>query len=133
MCDFNVKTAGRWRELRKPDYGVLDPSAFKEDGGPSIAERIANGSKGICFRPADNARVPTKGAMGGWDQMRARLIGDNEGRPIVVCFSTCRDSIRTIPVLQHDPDRQEDLNTNAEDHAADDGRYACMSRAAERA
>src|SRR6478735_1261747 len=22
-------------------YGVLDPSAFKEDGGPSIAERIA--------------------------------------------------------------------------------------------
>src|SRR5262245_22651472 len=25
-------------------YGVLDPSAFKEDGGPSIAERIARGS-----------------------------------------------------------------------------------------
>ena len=30
-------------------YGVLDPSAFKEDGGPSIAERIARGSGG-CER-----------------------------------------------------------------------------------
>jgi hypothetical protein len=116
------------KDSRKPGYGVLDPSAFKEDGGPSIAERIANGSKGIYFRPADNARVPSRGAMGGWDQMRARLMGDNEGRPMLVCFSTFRDSIRTIPVLQHDPDRQEDLNTDAEDHAADDWRYGCMSR-----
>jgi hypothetical protein len=74
------------KDSRKPEYGVLDPSAFKEDGGPSIAERIANGS-GIYFIPADNSRVPSRGAMGGWDQMRARLIGDNEGRPMVVCFS----------------------------------------------
>jgi hypothetical protein len=74
------------KDSRKPEYGVLDPSAFKEDGGPSIAERIANGS-GIYFIPADNSRVPSRGAMGDWDQMRARLIGDNEGRPMVVCFS----------------------------------------------
>jgi len=26
------------------------------------------------------------------------------------------------------PPRQEDLNTDAEDHAADDWRYGCMSR-----
>ena len=39
-------------------YGVLDPSAFKEDGGPSIAERIARGSGGkVWFRHADNTRV----------------------------------------------------------------------------
>jgi len=47
---------------------------------------------------------------------------------MLVCFSTCVDSIRTIPVLQHDPDRPEDLDTDAEDHAADDWRYGCMSR-----
>jgi hypothetical protein len=29
----------------KISYGVLDPSAFAEDGGPSLAERI---SKGAC-------------------------------------------------------------------------------------
>jgi hypothetical protein len=47
---------------------------------------------------------------------------------MIYCFSTCRDSIRTIPVLQHDPNRAEDLDTNSEDHAADDWRYAAMSR-----
>jgi hypothetical protein len=43
-------------------------------------------------------------------------------------FSTCRDTIRTLPALQHDPDRPEDLDTASEDHAADEARYACMSR-----
>ena len=30
--------------------------------------------------------------------------------------------------MQHDKDRPEDLDTNMEDHAADDLRYACMAR-----
>jgi hypothetical protein len=47
---------------------------------------------------------------------------------MIGCFSTCRDSIRTLPMLQHDAARPEDLDTRAEDHAADDWRYACMSR-----
>ena len=106
--------------------GVLDPSAFAVSGGPSIAERMARMK--VIFRPADNRRVSQRGAMGGWDQMRARMKGDVEGRPMIVCFSTCTNSIRTIPVLQHDPDRPEDLDTEAEDHAADEWRYACMSR-----
>lgn len=108
------------------NYGVLDPSAFREDGGPSIAERMAR--EKVRFKPADNARVGARGAMGGWDQMRARMVGDPDGNPMIVCFATCTDSIRTIPVLQHDPDRIEDLDTTAEDHAADEWRYACMSR-----
>jgi hypothetical protein len=66
--------------------------------------------------------------MGGWDQLRARLVGDGEGRPMIVTFHTCVDSIRTIPFLQHDPDRAEDIMTDSEDHAADEWRYACMSR-----
>jgi hypothetical protein len=47
---------------------------------------------------------------------------------MIVTFSTCADSIRTIPFLQHDPDKPEDLMTDSEDHAADEWRYACMSR-----
>ena len=43
-------------------------------------------------------------------------------------FSICHDAIRTIPVLQHDQVRAEDIDTDAEDHAADDVRYACKSR-----
>lgn len=109
----------------KPRFGVLDPSAFAQDGGPSIAERMA--AKGVIFQRADNKRVSQLGAIGGWDQMRQRLIGQ-DGVPMIYCFSTCVDSIRTIPSLQHDPDRPEDLDTEGEDHAADEWRYACMSR-----
>ena len=110
-------------------YGVLDPAAFSEDGGPSIAERIAKGAGGkVWFRPADNKRVAQRGALGGWDQLRARLVGDAAGRPMIVTFHTCVDSIRTIPFLQHDPDRPEDILTESEDHAADEWRYGCMSR-----
>jgi hypothetical protein len=106
-------------------YGVADPAIFASDGGPSIGERMFR--QGVSWRRADNARVARSGAMGGWDQMRARISGDADG-PGLVVFSTCRDFIRTVPVLQHDPARPEDVDTNAEDHAADEARYACMSR-----
>jgi hypothetical protein len=65
--------------------------------------------------------------MGGWDQLRSRLVGQ-EGKPMIYCFSTHADSIRTIPALQHDPARPEDVDTESEDHTADEWRYACMSR-----
>jgi hypothetical protein len=110
----------------KITYGVIDPAAFAVDGGPSIAERM--GKVGVHFGRADNKRVAQLGALGGWDQMRQRMKGDGDGRPMIYTFSTCLDSIRTIPVLQHDPDRPEDLDTDGEDHAADEWRYACMSR-----
>ncbi len=111
--------------------GVLDPAAFSEDGGPSIAERINTElikKKRVPFRPADNKRVPGRGSLGGWDQMRGRLVGDEDGLPMIVTFSTAVDSIRTIPALQHDPLKPEDLDSDMEDHAADEWRYACMSR-----
>ncbi len=114
------------RELTdKIKYGVMDPSAFAQDGGPSIAERMS--VRKVHFSRADNKRVTEKGAMGGWDQMRARLVGD-EGRPMLYVFSTCVDFIRTVPALQHDPDKPEDLDTDGEDHVADEARYACMAR-----
>jgi hypothetical protein len=109
----------------KPLSGVADPSIFTADGGPSIAERMAQ--RRVFFRAADNARVTRNGAQGGWDQLRARLKGDGE-RPAIYVFNTCLDAIRTLPALQHDQDRPEDLDTDGEDHAADEIRYACMAR-----
>lgn len=107
-------------------YGVLDPAAFAQDGGPSIAERMAK--RKVIFRPADNKRVGPRGTMGGWDQMRSRIKGDMDGNPMLFVFDTCRDFIRTVPALQHDPDKPEDLDTDGEDHVADEARYGCMSR-----
>jgi hypothetical protein len=48
--------------------------------------------------------------------------------PMLYIFSTCKDLIRTLPALQHDPNRPEDVDTEGEDHAPDALRYACMSR-----
>lgn len=117
------------REAEDPGYmsGVADPAIFTEDGGPSLAQRMS--ALGVTFRPADNKRVARLGAMGGWDQLRARLVGDDDGRPGILFVSSCRDLIRTLPALQHDPMRPEDVDTDAEDHAADECRYAVMSRA----
>jgi hypothetical protein len=109
-------------------YRVLDPAAFSSDGGPSIAERLYNGgSRKVAFRRADNKRIAKAGAMGGWDQVRARLTGE-DGRPMMYVFDSCIHLIRTLPALQHDPTRLEDVWSDAEDHAPDAARYGCMSR-----
>lgn len=111
----------RTGKIEKIDYGVCDPSAFNEVGsGPSIAERMAN--HGVIWRRADNNR------LSGWDQVRARLRGDEDDNPMLVFTSNCLATIRTLPALQHDQTKIEDLDTDAEDHAADETRYACMSR-----
>jgi hypothetical protein len=107
------------------EYGVADPSIFRQDGGPSIAERMAN--VGCYWRAADNTRTGREGAMGGWDQVRARLVGIDDD-PMLVVFDTCPDLIRTLPAVQHDEHRPEDVDSDGEDHAPDEARYACMSR-----
>ena len=106
-------------------YGVADPSIFSEDGGAARSEIFAK--QGLYYRPADNKRVGRNGALGGWDEMRQRVVG-NGGVPMLYVFDTCKDFIRTVPTLQHDPLRAEDIDTNSEDHIADEARYACMSR-----
>jgi hypothetical protein len=47
---------------------------------------------------------------------------------MIYFFNTCIDTIRTLPVQQHDKHKIEDIDTNGEDHAVDEIRYACMSR-----
>jgi hypothetical protein len=126
--------------LEKIQYGAADPAIFIRNGGPSIAESMS--LKGCTWRPADNKRGP------GWEAMRQRIVGeacapneyatsrpfmDDDGNvtwrvPMLYFMECCEDSIRTIPVLQHDDKNPEDLDTEAEDHAADETRYACMSR-----
>lgn len=110
-------------------YGAADPSIFIRNGGPSIMESMLK--EGIGWKKADNKREA------GWQQMR-RLMGNipldpmdaasAKTDPMLFVCETCEDSIRTIPVLQHDEDHMEDLDTDGEDHAADDWRYAVMSR-----
>lgn len=110
------------REREKKEvmkYGVADPSIFQRDGGPSKMERML--IKKVAWRPADNKRIA------GWDIMRHRLVGEN-GVPMIYFVEDCEATIRTIPIMQHDETDPEDLDSEAEDHAVDETRYACMSR-----
>jgi len=115
----------------KITYGVLDPSAFAQDGGYSIAERIFRGSRQVrgkvMFRRGDNSRTS------GWDTIRARLVGEEhemhgDKHPMIYFMDCCPHIIRTLPMLQHDEKNPEDCDTDGEDHAPDAVRYGCMSR-----
>jgi hypothetical protein len=107
------------------EYTVIDPATFANTGGQTIAEAFA--VNGVPCLPADNTRVGQAGAMSGWNNVRQRLAGDGQ-RPMLYVFDTCEHLIRTLPVMQHDRNRAEDIDTDAEDHAVDELRYACASR-----
>ena len=128
-CRMMAQEVGaRIRDLQGEETihdSVLDPAAFTSDGGPSIAERLD-----CDFRRADNKRVARLGVSGGWDSLRERLRGTDhsENLPLLYLFDECVHIIRTLPALQHDMHRPEDVDTTGEDHAADALRYICMSR-----
>lgn len=100
-------------------YGVADPAIYIRDGGPSIGETMA--LHRCNWRRADNKR------KAGAEMLRQRLVG-TDGRPMLYFLDACEDTIRTLPTLQHDDHDPEDVDTEAEDHAYDETRYAVMSR-----
>jgi len=105
---------------RKLGYIAADPSMWKVDGSPSIAENMLR--KGVVLRKADNARIV------GYVQVRQRIAGDDDG-PMLYATRNCHDGFwRTMPDLVMDERKVEDVDTDQEDHAYDDTRYACQSR-----
>lgn len=100
--------------------GVADPAIWECQTGESIADVAAKHA--VFFSRGDNKRIP------GWLQVHYRLRFDGDGYPMMYVFSTCRDFIRTVPLLVYDRNRPEDLDTSGEDHIADETRYMCMSR-----
>jgi len=120
MATADIARGIREREYgEKIDFRVADPACWKVDGGPSHAEIM--GRNGVSLRPADNSRIA------GWTMVRDRLLGD-DGGPMLYAFNTAVDFIRTVPVLQHDDIRPEDIDTKSEDHSADAARYCVMAR-----
>ncbi len=70
----------------------------------------------------DNARIP------GWMQCHYRLQFDDNGFPGMYVFANCEAFIRTVPLMIYDEHCPEDMDSDLEDHVADEWRYACMSR-----
>ncbi len=100
--------------------GIADPAIWNAQNGESIAETALK--YGIAFTPGDNERIP------GWMQVHYRMAFDSNGYPMMYVFNTCRQFIRTIPLLCYSETHVEDVDTKMEDHIADETRYFMMSR-----
>ena len=114
-----VETEHRWLK-NKRIVGVADPAIWNAETGESIAECAAR--HGVYFSKGDHERLP------GWLQVHYRLAFDEQGFPMMYVFKNCEAFIRTIPLLIYDEHRPEDLDTDGEDHVADETRYFCMAR-----
>lgn len=104
----------------KKIIGIADPAIWNAETGKSIADVAAEHS--VFFSKGDHERIA------GWMQCHYRLAFDENGFPMFYVFSNCKHFIRTIPLLQYDEHKPEDLDTDGEDHIADAWRYMLMSR-----
>lgn len=104
----------------KKIQGIADPAIWDAETGESIADVAAKHQ--VFFTPGDNKRIA------GWMQVHYRLAFDENGFPMMYIFENCKAFTRTIPLLQYDEHKPEDLDTDGEDHCADEVRYFCMSR-----
>ncbi len=102
----------------KPITGVADPAIWDASRGEAIAATAER--CGVYFERGDNRRVA------GWMQLHNRLSFDENGVPMLYVFSTCRDFLRTVPTLQYSRTHAEDVDSDMEDHIADETRYLCM-------
>ena len=114
-----IETEHPWLRCRKIN-GIADPSIWDAETGESIADTASKHQ--VYFVPGDNKRIA------GWMQCHYRLAFDENGFPMFYVFNNCKHFIRTIPLLQYDEHKPEDLDTDGEDHIADSWRYMLMSR-----
>jgi hypothetical protein len=87
--------------------------------------------KGISWTRADKSQGSRKN---GWEQMRTAM---RNAKPLVAAdgtvlpreepglfvFDTCRQFIRTVPNIPRSEKDLDDVDSDAEDHVADEARY----------
>ena len=106
-------------EGRHPQAIYADPSIFVKRRLTEAMNRSPAdvfGEHGLWLTRANNDRV------NGWRVCNDALINER-----FYCFAGWNDALcRTVPTLPRSSRNPEDLDTHAEDHAADEWRYAMM-------
>ena len=102
--------------------GVADTSIFTEEDEHSIAQNME--SEGVLWEKANKSPGSRKN---GWALIRERLENavNREGSGLYV-FENCRQFIRTMPVLPRSERDPDDVDTESEDHIADEVRYRVL-------
>jgi hypothetical protein len=117
----------RDNEMRRVIHpGPADNSIYNVENGHCIADDMAKAPHFIRWTRSDKSPGSRKN---GWDIMRKMLQQAITGElPGLYVFSTCRHTIRTLPVLPRDDTKDGDLDTQAEDHIADVVRYRVSAK-----
>lgn len=98
--------------------GIADPAIWGSTTGESIEDMMER--CGVFFNKGDHTR------LAGLMQFHYRLAFDAYGLPMFYCFRSCKQFIRTIPLLIYDEKHVEDIDTELEDHIYDETRYVFM-------
>lgn len=125
-----LEREAKWGLRGRVRPGPADSSIFDDfEPGKSVAGDME--AKGVRWEPADKG---PGSRLHGWDQMRTFLKGAKPGEfgvreiPGLFVARRCDNFIRTIPVLPRDDRNIDDVDTDAEDHIADEVRYRLRER-----
>jgi hypothetical protein len=117
--------------------GPADSAIMTSENGNCIAldmeEPVRIGEKsydGVSWIPADKS---PGSRIRGWEQVRMYMknawptkVGPRE-QPGLFVFERCTQFIRTVPSLPRDEKKMDDVDTDTEDHIADEVRYKIAS------
>lgn len=119
------------REISK---GPADSSIWDDDDGTCIAEKINAGFHGTENKKKTDIFIHANKKPGSrvkrWQVIRDMLTAakeKNKESPGMYVFNTCRQFKRTIPTLQRDEKNPEDIDSNSEDHIADETGYMVIT------
>jgi hypothetical protein len=117
LAEAVTEMCGRWDCYPQ---GVGDDSYGLED---TLLERLA--TMGVYVTRPDKQRIS------GWSAMRDMLVNAKErnGKPGLWISARCSYFWQTVPFLQRNPKRPEDILTTGPDHGADAARYGVMHAA----
>jgi hypothetical protein len=104
--------------------GPADSSIFDTQDGNCIAEQFRMvGVRWLKANKGPGSRIH------GWEQMAAMFANaiTGEGAGLYVT-ELCRQFIRTVPVLPRSESNPDDIDTDAEDHVADESRYMVLHK-----
>lgn len=133
-----------WGIADRVKPGPADSSIYDVENGMCIADdmekkvRLDNGREvaGPKFEKADKSSGSRKT---GWEQMRKRFkasqkpeIGLRED-PGLFVFANCDNFARTVPVLPRKEKDMDDIDSESEDHIADETRYRVRAATIKRA
>lgn len=128
MTNTDIARQIKGREDASPyrgriEAGPADTQIFDVVNGTSIAHEMA--TQGIHWEAAQKGAGSRRQ---GWQMVRQLLQASRFSpmeEPGMFIFETCRQFIRTVPVLPRDPRDADDVDTDAEDHTGDETRYEC--------